>query len=92
MVNNLRKLRKSHNLTQKEVAAILGISQQQYSSYELSSSLLTIDKALILADFYNVTLDYLVKRKVVKNNIDRIKDIENNLKIIKSTLEKNKIL
>ena len=92
MKNNLKHLRKTHNLTQKEVAKILGISQQQYSSYELSNTFITIDKALILADFYDVTLDFLVKRRVKRNNIERIKDIESNLKIIRTNLEKNKIL
>ena len=61
-VDRLRELREDKDLLQKDVAQYLGIKQQQYSEYELGSVLISIEKINILADFYDVSIDYLVGR------------------------------
>lgn len=58
----LRDLREDHDLTQKEIAAILGIQQTVYSRYERGFQAIPIEHILKLADYYNVSIDYLLER------------------------------
>ena len=55
----IRDMREDHDLTQKQVAAILDIGQSDYSQYELGKHMMGIDKYIILAKYYNVSLDFL---------------------------------
>ena len=58
----IRDLREDRDLTQKEVAAYLHCDQSLYSKYERGERLLPLDRAVQLADYYGVTLDYLTGR------------------------------
>ncbi len=58
----LKEIREDRDIPQKELANLLHTTQQQYSKYELGIQLIPIDRLCILADFYNVSLDYLVCR------------------------------
>ena len=58
----LRDLREDHDLMQKEVAAVLGIQQTVYSRYERGFQTIPVEHALKLADFYQVSTDYLFSR------------------------------
>lgn len=60
--NNLEKLRKQTKLTQKKFANELGIPYTTYNAYELSKSIPTLDTLIKIADYFNVSLDYLVGR------------------------------
>lgn len=64
MVMNLRirDLREDADLTQKQIAEILLCDQSLYSKYEREERILPLDLAIKLADYYQVTLDYLVGR------------------------------
>ena len=55
----IRDLREDRDLNQATVAEILGISQSDYSKYELGKHMMGIDKYIILAKYYNVSLDFL---------------------------------
>lgn len=55
----LRDLREDKDLRQKEVAAILDITMQQYSLYELGNREIPFHHAIALAKYYNVSLDYI---------------------------------
>ena len=59
MKNRLRDMREDHDLEQKDVAKILGISRQYYSRYELGQVDLPIRHYITLAQYYNVSIDYL---------------------------------
>ena len=59
----IRDLREDRDLTQKEVAAYLHCDQSLYSKYERGERMLPLDFAVKLADFYHVSLDYLVGRR-----------------------------
>lgn len=57
-----KKVRLEKGLTQKQVAAALGITEQAYQRYEYGK---TVPSALVLislADYFDVSLDYLVGR------------------------------
>ena len=58
----IRDLREDSDLTQGQVAEMLGVKQTTYSKYELGKILVPIDILIRLADFYQVSLDYLVGR------------------------------
>ena len=71
MMNNLINLRKSRNLTQKDVAKILGISYQAYSNYELGNREPDFKTLKILSDYFEVSIDFLLDWKHPnKNSID----------------------
>ena len=58
----IRDLREDSDLPQKQVADILFCDQSLYSKYERGERALPLEFALKLADFYQVSLDYLVGR------------------------------
>lgn len=60
--SRLRDLREDHDLTQKELAAILGIDQRVYSTYETGKRELPAHHAILLADFYETSTDYIFGR------------------------------
>lgn len=55
----LRDLREDKDLTQTQVAEIIGTSQSYYAQYENEKRELPFSRAIMLAKFYNVSLDYL---------------------------------
>ncbi len=55
----IRDLREDADLNQCVVADYLHINQTQYSRYELGKQKMGIDKYILLARFYNISLDYL---------------------------------
>ena len=61
--NNLKKARQAAKKTQEEAAEYMGTSQVQMSKWECGKQDITLHKALRLAEFYNVTLDFLAGRK-----------------------------
>lgn len=62
MYLKIKDLREDHDLSQKEVAKILNISQVAYSYYEIGKRNIPLDLLIKLADYYNVSLDYIVGR------------------------------
>jgi DNA-binding XRE family transcriptional regulator len=63
---NLKKLREQNNLTQEQLATIIGVSRTQYTKYESSTHEPNIRRLILLADYFNVSLDELVGRKSLK--------------------------
>lgn len=61
-ISRLKEIREDHDLYQKDVAKILGVSQQQYNKYELGINSMPIEKINILADYYKTSIDYIVYR------------------------------
>lgn len=62
----IRDLREDMDLKQREVANILLCDQSLYSKYEREERLLPLELADKLADFYGVSVDYLLGRTDVK--------------------------
>ncbi len=58
----LKELRKEKHLKQDEMADIMKVSLRQYRRYETGEFEPNLAGWLFLADFYNVSLDYLVGR------------------------------
>lgn len=66
----LKDLREDKDMYQKQIANILNIHQQNYSRYETGEKTMPIEKLIILADFYDTTIDYIVGRTNIKNKKD----------------------
>ena len=58
----LKELRESKRLTQKEVAEIIGYSEISYARYEKGEREPDISTLCKLAEYFNVTVDYLIGR------------------------------
>ncbi len=59
----VRDLREDHDKTQREIAEMLNMQLTVYQRYERGERELPLWAAIRLADYYNVSLDYLVSRK-----------------------------
>ncbi len=55
----LKDVREDHDLTQAQVAEILGTAREQYNKYELGKQQIPFHHVITLAKHYNVTIDYL---------------------------------
>ncbi len=62
----IRDLREDSDLSQQSVADILGITRQQYQLYESGRREMPMHLFIVLADHYNVSLDYLAGRQLKK--------------------------
>ena len=58
----LRELRLARNLTAKTMAEFLGMDYRNYQRYETGEVDPPLSKAIALADFFDVSLDYLCGR------------------------------
>ncbi|MBR5372166.1 MAG: helix-turn-helix transcriptional regulator [Oscillospiraceae bacterium] len=58
----LRDLREDHDLNQTAVAKMLHTSQTVYSRYERGYQTIPVEHLLILADYYDVSVDYILGR------------------------------
>ena len=62
MYRRIRDLREDRDLTQKQIAQMLGMSQTGYSKYETGENDIPTPILIKLADFYNTSIDYLLGR------------------------------
>ena len=56
----LKDLRVDNDYLQKDIANLLGITQQYYSRYELGQFTIPLEHVMKLAKLYNVSIDYIV--------------------------------
>ena len=55
----LKDMREDRDLKQADIAKILNTTQEQISKWERGVQLMGIDKYMMLAEYYNVSIDYL---------------------------------
>lgn len=63
----IRAIREDNDLTQQKVADLLNIGQRTYADYESGKTRIPIDNIMILAKYYNVSLDYITGASNIKN-------------------------
>ena len=56
----LHDMREDHDLSQADIAKILNTTRQQVSKWETGIQMMGVDKYIILAEYYNVSADYLL--------------------------------
>lgn len=59
-MKRLRDLREDRDLSQAQIAKVLKTTQQQYSKIETGKADISGEKLILLAKFYNTSIDYLV--------------------------------
>ena len=59
---NLRAIREDNDLRQSDIAKVLNVSQNTYSQYETGVIALTAEVLITLADYYGVSVDYLLDK------------------------------
>ncbi len=64
--SRMRELRKERNMTQQEMADHFSIRVRTYQGYEYGQSYPEVAKLIAIADFFDVSLDYLVGRSDVR--------------------------
>ena len=58
----IKNLREDNDLTQEELATLLKTTQQQYSKYELGIQEIPVHHLITLADYYKISIDYILNR------------------------------
>lgn len=71
----IRDLREDRDLTQQDVATVLGTSQTMYARYERGANELPIRHLITLADFYGVTTDYILCRKTAPAKVKKTPEV-----------------
>lgn len=66
--NNLKRLRQSVNLTQKQLATIVNVQEKSYQAWERRNIEPPIEKLIALSNFYHVSIDELVNNSTIESN------------------------
>lgn len=61
--DRLKQLRKHRNITQKQLGELLGITERGYQNYEIGKSTPNYETIVAIADFFNISVDYLMGRE-----------------------------
>lgn len=77
--NRIQELRKRQSLSQEAFADIMGVTRQSVSKWELDQSYPAIDKLIEIADFFNVSLDEMLRNETNQSSIktNNVQDINN---------------
>ena len=67
LYKRIRDLREDKDLTQREMGEILSCSQRVYSNYERGELDIPTEILIKLANFYEVSVDYILDRTDIKN-------------------------
>lgn len=59
-IERLKEIREDRDLLQIDLARLLRVTQAQYSRYEMGVNEIPIEKLVILAKYYNTSIDYLL--------------------------------
>jgi len=74
LYKNIRDLREDRDLSQKTIASLLNMSQRSYSNYENGKSRWSPEMLITLANFYQVSVDYLLGLTDVKKAYSKSKE------------------
>lgn len=77
MVERLKELRTEFNISQQQLANVIGVSQQSINKYENHNVEPDIETLKAMADYFNVSIDYLVGYE------KEIKDSENSAELLR---------
>jgi len=75
-MNRLKQLREERGLLQADVGKIINVSSQAIGNYEKEKRDMSPDVIIKLAEFFNVSTDYLLCKTDIRNNVNNIDDKE----------------
>ncbi len=88
----LKNLRMSRNITQVELAQFLNIGRATIAGYETKNKQPDHDKLVAIADFFKVTIDYLLERSPEPNGAGDIEQIFTKLNYVNQIKAKERML
>lgn len=65
--NNLKNHRETQGISQLELSKATGITQAAISRWEDNKRVPNIESCIILADYYGISIDYLIGHEIKKN-------------------------
>lgn len=68
----IREIREDNSLTQQKIANLLHIGQRTYADYESGKTRIPVDSLLILARFYDVSMDYITGASNLKSEYPKV--------------------
>ena len=63
----IRALREDRDMTQSQIAELLKVGQKTYSDYELGKTRIPVDSLILLAELYDVSMDYICGLTQIRN-------------------------
>lgn len=78
MLANLKMLREESGISQKQLAEIIGVSQQSINKYENHNIEPDIETMIRFADYFNTSVDYLIGHTDVRRKIEIVRAYELN--------------
>lgn len=86
-------LRENHDLYQKDIAYVLGVSQQTYSTWEQCTKIIPLKHLNNLSNYYQINIDYILDLSNTKTNTKIIKELNKKEigKRIKEVREENNL-
>lgn len=72
MIKNLRELRQSKGVSQQKIADAIHVSQQSVNKYENHNIEPDINTLIKIADYFNVSVDYLIGRTEIQQQADAL--------------------
>lgn len=87
-MNRLRDLREDHDLKQQDVADILQISRPYYQCYESGKHEIPLRHCIILAKYYNVSIDYIAGIIPTPKKLSENKTLESKYEKIQERIKK----
>ena len=67
----IRALREDNDLKQYQIAELLHIGQKTYSDYELGRTRIPLESVIILAEYYDVDMNYICGVSKIKNKFPK---------------------
>ena len=78
MLKNLRFLREKHSVTQKQLADVIGVSQQSINKYENHNIEPDLQTLMHIADYFNTSVDYLIGYSELRHKIEAVSSYDLN--------------
>ena len=82
----LEDIRKDKNLNQLEIAELINVKQPTYSTWENGTKIIPLKHLNTIANYYNVSLDYLTNLSMQNDKTNKIKNLDK--KLIGNNLKK----
>ena len=90
----IKEIRIENNLSQEDIANIIGIARQTYNHYEVKENIIPLKHLISLSNYYNVSIDYLLgltMTKQYKNNKNNDIDLTISGERLKAWRKENKL-
>lgn len=78
MLKNLKALRSEKKISQKQLADAVAVSQQSINKYENHSVEPDIKTLIMLADYFNVSVDYLIGHSDIRHKYEEVRPFDLN--------------